>query len=35
MLPKNNFDTQWQKGTKFSHKIHKIAIIMRHFTCAP
>jgi len=24
-----------QKGAKFTHKIHKIAIIIRHFTRAP
>ena len=26
---------QSQKGAKFTHKIHKIAIIIRHFTRAP
>jgi len=25
---------QSQKGAKFMHKIHKIAILIRHFTCA-
>jgi len=24
---------QSQKGAKFTHKIHKIAILIRHFTC--
>ena len=27
--------TQSQKGAKFTHKIHKIAFIIRHFTRAP
>jgi len=26
---------QSQKGAKFTHKIHKIEIIIRHFTRAP
>jgi len=26
---------QSQKGAKFTHKIHKIAILIRHFTRAP
>ena len=26
---------QSQKGAKFTHKIHRIAIIIRHFTRAP
>jgi len=25
---------QLQNGAKFTHKIHKIAILIRHFTCA-
>jgi len=24
---------QSQKGAKFTHEIHKIAILIRHFTC--
>jgi len=34
MLPKNNFDTV-AESAKFTHKIHKTAIIIRHFTSAP
>jgi len=26
---------QSQKGAKFTHKIHKIVILIRHFTRAP
>jgi len=26
---------QSQKGEKFTHKIHKIAILIKHFTRAP
>jgi len=33
MLPQNNFNTKRsQKGAKFTHKIHNIAILIRHFT---
>jgi len=35
MLPNNNFYTKSQKGAKFTHNIHKIANIIRHFTHAP